>query len=374
MRSGRAVTERAESELARRVDCGPDGCTIDWLASARLEIDDDPVAFQRLALDAGWGDGLPLVPPTEERVRAFVAASGRFPDEVVAELPPRNGRATVEKVAINAVMAGAPAASMPLLVAAIEAMGAPELNLFALNTTTSSVVPALFVHGPVRHDLGIPMQAGCFGGDVGPGPAIGRATRLVMRNVAGQQVGVTSKSVFGQPGRVTGICVGEWEERSPWPPLGERRGVRGSAVTVHGATGTIDIADIVATDGRDLARIVGSSLAFPGTNAFIGSHHGAEILVAIAPPWAEMLAASHPDIEELQQTLHEHARLPVAWWPAPHREKAERDGRVDADGFVHLVESPDHLLVMVCGGLGSLHALALHSFGPSRAVTRPVRP
>jgi hypothetical protein len=170
------------------------------------------------------------------------------------------------------------------------------------------------------------------------------------------------------------MCVAEWEERSPWPPLAERRGLDTGtdAVTVHGATGTIDVADIVADNGVDLLEIVGKSLAFVGTNAFIGAHHGAEIMVAIAPPWAELIARAYPSIGDVQQQLYEHARLPVSWWPAAHREHAEENGRVDAHGDVHLVASPDHMLVVVNGGLGNLHALALHSFGPSRAVTRPI--
>jgi len=360
----------SESEIATRVDCGPDGCTIDWLASERIEVDDDPVAFTKLGTDAGWGDGLPLIPPTEGRVREYVAASGRFPDECLAELPPRGGRATVEKLAINAVMAGAPAESMPLLCASIEAMSDPIHNLFALNTTTCCVVPGMFVNGPSRDALGIPYDVGCFGGAAGPGPAIGRATRLAMRNIGGQVVGVSSKSVFGQPGRVVGIVVGEWEERSPWAPLAERRGVAGDAVTVHGATGTIDIADIVADDGATLLEVIGKSLAFVGTNAFIGDHHGAEIMTCIAPPWADLIATVYPSIEDVQERLHAHAALPVDFWPEPHREKAEAAGRVDDRGIVHLVESPEHMLVMVNGGLGNLHALALHSFGPTRAATR----
>jgi len=360
----------AESRIAARVDCGPDGCTIDWLASERIETDDDPVAFTKLATDAGWGDGLPLIPPTEERVREHIVASGRFPDECLADLPPRNGRATVEKVAINAVMAGAPANAMPLLCAAIEAMADPLLNLFALNTTTSCVVPGLFVNGPSRDELGIPYEAGCFGGAAGPGPAIGRATRLIMRNVGGQVVGVSSKSVFGQPGRVVGIVVGEWEERSPWAPFAERRGIAGDAVTVHGCTGTIDVADIVAQNGADLLELIGKSLAFAGTNAFIGANHGAEIVVCIAPPWADRIAAEYPDIETVQQRLYEDASLPVSRWPAIHRRAAEENGRVDEQGDVHLVEDADHMLVLVNGGLRNLHALALRSFGPTRAVTR----
>jgi hypothetical protein len=360
------------SELAGRVDCGPEGCEIDWLASPRVDVDDDPVAFQKFATDAGWGDGLPLIPPREALVREFVAASGRFPDELVAELPPRNGRCTVEKVAVNAVMAGAPAAAMPLLCAAVEAMADPVFNLFALNTTTSCVVPGVFVNGPARHELSIPFSAGCFGGEAGPGPAIGRALRLVMRNVGGQVVGVSSKSVFGQPGRVTGIVVGEWEERSPWAPLAQRRGIAAgvNALTVHGCTGTIDVADIVADNGVDLLEVIGKSLAFAGTNAFIAGHHGAEIMVAIAPPWADLIAAAYPDVDAVQEQLWAHAALPVSWWPQKHQHAAHENGRVDGNGMVHLVESPEHMIVMVCGGLGNLHALALHSFGPTRAVTR----
>jgi hypothetical protein len=299
-----------------------------------------------------------------------MAASGRFPDELIAVLPPRNGRCTVEKLAINAVMAGAPPEAMPLLCSAIEAMADPVFNLFALNTTTSCVVPGMFVNGPSREPLKIPYDVGCFGGQAGPAPAIGRATRLVMRNVGGQVVGVSSKSVFGQPGRVVGIVVGEWEERSPWAPLAERRGVSGDAVTVHGCTGTIDVADITADNGVDLLELIGKSLAFAGTNAFIGGHHDAEIFTCIAPPWADLIAKAYPSIEDVQERLYANASLAIDRWPEMHRKRMAAEGRVDDDGIVHLVEDPDHMLVMVNGGLGNLHAMALHSFGPTRAVTR----
>lgn len=352
--------------------CGSEACALERLTSERLDVDDDPVAFQQVATDAGWGDGLPLVPPTEERVREHVAASGRLAEDLVAELPPRGARCTVEKVAVNAVMAGAPAAAMRLVVAVLEAMTDPVFNLLALSTTTSSVVPGIIVNGPARDELGIPYAAGCFGGVAGPAPAIGRALRLVLRNVGGQVVGETSKSVFGQPARVVGLVAGEWEERSPWPPLSVRRGAPAdaNAVTVHGLTGTVDIADIVADDGRDLLTVVGRSLAFPGTNAFIGAHHGAEIMVCLAPPWAELVARAYPTIADVQERLWAAAALPVGWWPEPHRARAHENGRVDANGLVHLVESPEHLLVVVNGGLGNLHGFALHSFGPTRAVTR----
>jgi hypothetical protein len=251
-------------------------------------------------------------------------------------------------------------------------MADPDFNLFALNTTTSCVVPGVFVNGPVRDDVGIPYGPGCFGGVAGPAPAIGRALRLLMRNVGGQVVGESSKSVFGQPARVTGIVVGEWEERSPWQPLSERRGVSSgiNAVTVHGCTGTLDVADIVADNGHDLVAVVGRSLAIMGTNAFIGSHHGAELMIAIAPPWADLIASGYRTLDDVCADLWEHAALPVSMWPDPHQRALADNGRVDEHGIVHVVDGPEQLLVFVCGGLGNLHALALHSFGPTRAVTR----
>ena len=349
--------------------CGPSGCEIGWLASQRLEVDDDPTAFAKLATDAGWGDGLPLIPPTEERVRAFVAASDRFPDELLGILPPRDGRCTVEKLAINAVMAGAPMEAMPLLCAAVEACIDPALDLFSLNTTTSSVAPGLFVNGPVRHELDLPMEAGCFGGVPGPAPAIGRALRLVMRNIGGQKIGENSKSVFGQPARVTGIVVAEWEERSPWAPLASRRGVDGNAVTVYGCIGTQDIADVASDRGTVLVELIGKSLAVPGTNAYI-SHWGAETMLALAPPWADLIAADYGSLEDVQAALWEAAAHPIEFFPEPHRAWLKERERVDARGIAHLVEKPEEILVMVCGGLGNLHAMGLHNFGPTRAVTK----
>jgi hypothetical protein len=196
-------------------DCGPEGCEIDWLTSAREPVPADVTAFSQHALERGWGDGLPLVPPTEVRVRQFLADGGRYPDEVIALLAPAYAECTVEKIAINAVMAGASGKSLPLIIAALEAMADPVFDLNGLNVTTGSIVPMTFVNGPIRDELNIPYKHSCFGGAATPAVAIGRAIRLIMRNVGGQIEAVTSQSIFGSPGRVGGVVVGEWEERSP---------------------------------------------------------------------------------------------------------------------------------------------------------------
>lgn len=341
------------------------------LTSARHTVDGDPAAFNAAALERGWGDGLPLVPPTPERVAAALDEVGWDADDVIAVLPPLRAPCTAEKLAINAVMAGAPAAALPLLRAAVEAVASPGYELHALNATTGSVVEAVVVNGPQRHRLGIPFGAGCLGGVAGSAPAIGRALRLVMRNVAGQRVGVTSQSVWGQPGRVAGIVFAEWEERSPWAPLAERRGVTGDAVTVLGAMGTMNICDPLASTADELLLAIGRGLACPGVNGFLTGLPFSEVLVGINPVWAEIIGRAYPDVADVQQRLRDTAVLPLTDWPSRYHDDFERAGRVDG-GLVHLVESPTQILVVVAGGMGALHAAALHSWGSTVATTRPV--
>lgn len=344
------------------------------LTSGKVTAPADPAAFAAYALERGWGDGLPLVPPTEDRVAAFLAQWGVEPGHPIATLPPSGGVCTAEKLAVNAVMAGAPAAALPLLAAAVEACADPAFELHALNATTGSVVPAVIVNGPVRHRLAIPYGAGCLGGAEGGGPAIGRALRLVMRNVAGQRIGETSQSVFGQPGRVAGIVFGEWEEASPWAPLAQRRGVPGDAVTVFGTMGTVNICDNVAKTTGPLLEMIGRSLPYPGANGYLTGIPFAEVVVAINPVWAQIIGRDLPDVAEVAASLWESASLPLTDWPDEYRPFYEEQGRVDDRGRVRLARRPEDILVMVAGGMGALHCAALHSWGSTLTQTRPVTP
>ncbi len=354
-------------------DCGPEGCSIDWLSSQRQQVPSEVMEFTKFATDEGWGDGLPLVPPTELRVREFLAEGGRYPDEVIAELPPIGAECTVEKIAVNAVMAGAPGKSLPLIIAAVEAMMDSSFDLGGLNATTCPASPAIFVNGPVRNTLQIPYQHGCFGGVATPALAIGRALRLIMRNVAGQLVGETSQATFGSPARIAGILVGEWEERSPWAPLAERRGVAGSAVTVYDAMSTLNIFDNTAQNGQEFLEVIGKSLAEPGANSFSPTVPFGGIAVAINPIWAEIIGSDLPNVEDVQELIWRHASLPIEYFWPKLRAKIEESGRLKADGRVYLVKSPQDVLVMVCGGTGGLHAYGMHGWGLCRSpVTRQV--
>ncbi|MGZ8751859.1 MAG: hypothetical protein ACXW1S_02665 [Acidimicrobiia bacterium] len=345
------------------------------LTGEQVEVPADPTAFYELSLTEGWGDGVPLLPPTDEAIEALLACTPDAAGHVVGVLPPQYGVATLELVAANAAMAGVQAEAFPLVLAALEAIGTPEWNAFGLTTTTSSVFPMLIVNGPSRDALGIDYRAGCMGGAAGRGSmTIGRAVSLCLRNIGGQRAGETSRTVFGQPARF-GMCFGEWEERSPWPPLAGRRGFTADAdvVTVHGGKGTFPLADIHNDDPRDLLLLLAKSLAYPLANMFLGNADNGEVVLAINPMWAERFGAAFPDIAELQAYLHVHAWQPLDLWPQPNRVILREKGRVGSADRVFLTGRPEQIVPVVCGGLGSLHAIALPSFGESSMQSAAVR-
>ena len=218
----------------------PSGAGVEALTSRRMRITDDARTFTELARREGWGDGLPLLPPTEEVVRELIASSPYRPSDVIGVMAPKNREATIELAAVNASMAGVDPEGFPYLVAALEAICEEPFSLYGVSTTTGSIIPMIIVNGPSRDRAGIDYRDGCMGGAAGTGSAtIGRALSLCMRNIGGQKVGDTSRSVFGQPARAAGLCFGEWEEQSPWPSLAEQRGYaphrrRGDGARRHG--------------------------------------------------------------------------------------------------------------------------------------------
>lgn len=348
----------------------------DALAADRVVVDTDGEAIYELSLRDRWGDGLPLLAPTEERVRRLLAATPWHADDVICVLPPKNREATIELAAVNAAMAGCAPEGFPYLVAALEAISVPEHNLYGLTTTTSSVVPMLVVNGPSRDRAGIDYGPGCMGGAAGRGSStIARALSLCLRNIGGQRVGDTSKSVFGQPARVSGLCFGEWEQRSPWPSLAAQWGYGADAdvVTAHGGKGTMPLADVNCDDARDLLYLIAKSLAFPLSNKFLTPIAGnGQTVLAINPMWAERFGREFPNLDDCKAFLHEHAWQPIDLWPAKNQAILYAKDRVDASGRVWLNARPDQIVTVVCGGLGNLHAIALPSWGDSEIAHQQV--
>jgi len=339
------------------------------LQSTRITLPDDLEAVYERFCEEGWGDGLPIIPPTPERVARFVSASGRPPDEVVAEVPPVMGPATVEKVAINAVMAGCPPEAMPVLLTAVSAMCRPEFNLPAIQATTNPSGPLLLLNGPVRRALGVNCGSGCMGPGWRANATLGRAVRLILINLGGARPGPIDKATHGWPGKYT-FCFGENEEESPWPPLHTTRGLRAeeSAVTVLGAQGTSNILD-PSPYAEDLLTSLAHGMLNVGTNNFVVGQ--SEPLLVLNPTHARVLAEAGWTRESLQEYLWERVRAPIEWFSSRNRERIESAGRV-VNGKVPLAPGPERILIAVAGGPGALHSVFIPTFGDSRAVTLPI--
>jgi len=185
----------------------------------------------RLFYKKGWTDGLPIAPPTESAVAAMMTGTDLPADHVVAKLIPRLGKATIEKIAINAVMAGALPTHMPILLAAVQAMMDPQSRFDTFGVSTGSWAPCLIVNGPIRNEIHINGSSGAMSpGDIA-NAAIGRAIGLIAKNIGGSRKGVEDMGVFGNPGKYT-LVLGEYEEESPWEPLHVERGFKKDDSTV----------------------------------------------------------------------------------------------------------------------------------------------
>jgi hypothetical protein len=181
----------------------------------------------------GWTDGLPIVPPTEKAVAEMMAGTDLPPDHVVAEMVPKLGKATVEKIAVNAVMAGALPSYMPVLIAAVQALADHKTRFDVFQTSTGSWAPLFIINGQVRNDLNINCGQGVFSPGNIANAAIGRAVGLMVKNIAGVRKGIEDMGVMGNSQKYT-LVLGENEEESPWEPLHVNFGLKkeDSALTV----------------------------------------------------------------------------------------------------------------------------------------------
>ena len=183
------------------------------------ELEDEAEAM----FDRGWTDGLPVVPPTEERVLRMLDGTTRAPDEVVAVVPPDLVECTVEKVAVNAVMAGCKPEYLPVVLAAVEAACTDEFNAHGLLATTYFSGPVVIVNGPIARAIGMNSGVNALGQGNRANATIGRALQLVIRNVGGGRPGEVDRATLGNPGKYT-FCFAEDEAGSPWEPLSVERG------------------------------------------------------------------------------------------------------------------------------------------------------
>jgi len=257
----------------------------------------------------GVTDGLPVIPPTRERVAAALAATGRDAGELIALVPPNFGRATVERIAINAVMAGCLPTYLPVVIAGVAAMCDDAFDFHGVSATTNFPAPLFVLNGPVRKRLDVNCGAGVFGGGWRANATIGRALRLVAVNVGGAVPGTVSMSTLAHPGRYT-YCIGEHEEENPWEPLHVEHGFAAgdSTVAAFAAEAPHGVYDHLSRTARDLLITIGKSLEVISHHK--STHHG-DTLVVLSPEHARTIADDGWDKAAMREFLWTRLRKPV---------------------------------------------------------------
>jgi hypothetical protein len=302
----------------------------------------------------GCTDGLPVIVPTRDRVDRMVLATGLDAGDVLGEMGPLMGAATVEKVAIAAVMAGCLPDHVPVVVAAIRAMCQPEFDLREMQATTHCTAPLLIVNGPARHACGgLASGFGVMGPGHRPNAAIGRAVRLAMINIGGARPGESDMALHGHPGKFT-FCIAEDEEGSPFPPLHTTFGYEPdqSVVTVVGAEAPhsaffIGDADDPHGSAEELLGVLASMIAAPGTNNVVLGGAGA-VIVVLNPDHTAVLAAVGYDRAKVQERIAELAVLPIEAARRLHpRQFANFKG-----SEVRAIRDPQQVILVQAGGTG----------------------
>jgi len=343
---------------------------------ASLECEDDFDAVNELVRGRGWGDGLPVVPPTSSRVERMLAYCYRPWNEPVAKIAPRYGEATPLRLAANAVMAGCRPEYFPLLVAAVEAMCEEPFNLYGIQATTHLCAPLVIVNGPVAKELDINSGHNAFGPGWQANATIGRAIRLALVNIGGAIPALGDMSTFGAPSKYS-YLVAENEEASPWEPLHVERGLprEASAVTVIGAECPHNVNDHESITAEGILTTIAGTMLATGTNDV---YYHAQPLIVMGPEHAKTVAGGGMTKADAKRFLHEHAHLPMRRFSKENIERRlrvtwkERLGAADLDAPVHMVQRPEDILIAVIGGAGK-HSAVISTFGATKAVTRALK-
>ncbi len=340
------------------------------LKSRRLTVP-DPDGAMELCYTNGWTDGLPVVPPTAERIRAMLEAGGVEPQRQVAFIENRQVSVTAEKVAINAVMAGCKAEYMPVVLAAMEALADPLYGYHGPATSTGGSAVFMVVNGPIARELGINSGNNLFGPGWRANATIGRAVRLIMRNVIGTLPGELDQSSLGHAGKYT-FCIAENEADSPWPAFHTTRGLRPdqNAVTVFAAYAPHQFSNrLSSTPEGILATACATMRISAGTTR--------------QPQYALVFAGEHTTImkhagwsrEDVQRYCFEHSQSPVAELKRVNLLPGEISP-ADERTLLPLVETPQDFLVIAAGGRAGVQSAFIPGWGGkagSQSVTRAIR-
>ena len=354
------VADKCVDDISRMM-CAP--VPEDWSAvldgpgSAKqlIEAPDDLEEVNRFLLAQRWGDGLPLIPPTPERLGRMLRHTKRAPDEVIAKIAPAFGEATVERIAVNAVLAGCYPEYLPVLIAATEAVTEPTFNLQGVQSTTNPVAVWLVINGPIARQLGVNSSAGCLGPGTWSNATLGRALRLILQNIGGARPGEMDQASHGQPAKYT-FCCAENEEANPWEPFHVELGYapERSTVTVVAALGILNL-NTHSKDADIVLRLITESMAYPMGNDYI--HCGTPWLV-LGPEHADVLKRAGLSKADVKRRLWEGSKI-VAGRLSPTDCERVRIGRraelgeIEKDTLIPITRRPEDIKFIVAGDAGT---------------------
>jgi hypothetical protein len=338
-------------------------------------VQDDPI---EMLYERGVTDGMPVVPPTRERVDRML---GRVPwrqrDELIGVLGPQMGKATVEKVAINAVMAGCKPDYFPVVIAGVEGLCDSAFCAHGLSITLMSGAPLAIINGPVREQIGLNSGHNALGHGFRANATIGRALRLVTMNIGGARPHGVTKATLGHPGQYS-FLIAENEEISPWEPLHVERGFKksDSVVTLFGGTGFFQVADFASNTAERLLTTIGGTMG-GGINNFREYPLMSDTVLVLSPEHAHTIARDGWSKRDARNYLYEMVvrQQPPQSILGPPRGRAKW---ITADGSARKFRSPDSIIVVVAGGTaGRLSAIipgwVSEELAGSAPVSKPIR-
>jgi hypothetical protein len=329
---------------------------------------------QELFFARGWTDGLPVNLPTNEKVHLMLAGADRAPDEPIGPIPPRWRMATVEKIAVNAVLAGCRPEYFPVVLAAVEALLAEDCQLYGIQTATNTTAPLIIVNGPIVDEIDLNARGNVFGQGRRANAAIGRAVQLVFRNIGGDIAGETDMATHGQAGKFT-ACIAEAEADSPWTPFHVDAGFGKdeSTVTVIGASAPHNIFTYGCETGAEvLDQFVGAMTGLGHNNIIFPTGP----LLVVSPEHAGTLARDGIGKREIAQAVFERGRIPLSRFAARsvkglHHRRERWFAQAGDPDHIGVADRPQDVYIVVAGGAG-IHSLFVPTAFSFRPVTRRI--
>lgn len=331
----------------------------------------DMAAAMELCYTKGWTDGFPVVPATQERIDAMLAAAGFEPEIEVAFIENRQVSVTAEKVAINAVMAGCKPEYMPVVVAAVEALAEPLYGYHGPATSTGGAAVLMIVNGPIARELDMNCGDNLFGPGWRANATLGRAVRLIMRNTIGTLPGTLDQSSLGHPGKYT-FCIAENEAESPWPPLHVDRGFKReqSVVTIMAALGVHQFSNNLSSTPEGVLTTLCAQMRVSA-----GTMRQPQYALVFAGEHMAIIANAGWSRDDVKRFCFENSQISVA----ELKRIKIKDGEIvaaDETTMMPLVQSPEDFLVIMAGGRAGVQSAYIPGWGGkagSQSVTREIR-